>query len=401
MIDISSYNAVVELSIKWKAYDISHEDRYFISKLNLWRDIFPKDFYDKLVNSDVGSVVEKEYLKGEYIEKYDSKNTFYINCSQFNKKFIKDRIIEPKFGRFYPKGIIEGISNIFKDNFEPFRVIGIERDKILVDFNHPFSNYNFIVSAKIINLRPKNPEIGGSCFDWIDKVAFEAGMKARWNNMPTDFFSGDSFKRDDESEDSLFYSFPRFVNHIDATAMEHISSIYSVLLKPDTDILDFMCSWNSHLPGKIKFKRVSGLGLNEQELSKNKVLDDWIVQDLNSNSTLPYDDNSFDSIICTVSIEYLVNPFEIFSEILRILKPGGIFIVTISNRWFPPKAIKIWQDLLEFERVGMVLEYFIQSGFRNINTLSIRGYPRPEGDKYFFKENFSDPIHAIWGFKKN
>lgn len=399
MIDVSSYNAVVELSLIWESCDILHEDKYFISKLNLWRDICPKDFYKRLINSDIGSVIEGEYLKGEYIEKYNPKNTFFINYSQFNKKFIKNRIIEPKIGRFYPKGIIDGISNIFKDNFEPFRVVGIENDKILVDFNHTFSMFDFVARAKVIDLRPKNPEIGGKCIDWVDKVAFDAGIQARWNNTPTDFFSGDSLERADENDDLVFYSFPRFVNHIDITAIEHISSIYKTILRPNTDILDFMCSWDSHLPDNVKFNRVSGLGLNEKELSENKALDDWVLQDLNSNSILPYEDNSFDSVICTVSIEYLKNTFKVFNEILRILKPDGIFIVTISNRWFAPKAIKIWQDLHEFERVGMVLEYFIKSGFKNINTLSIRGYPRPEGDKYFFKEEFSDPVFAVWGFK--
>ncbi|MEO1784479.1 methyltransferase domain-containing protein [Thermodesulfobium sp. 4217-1] len=399
MIDISSFNAVVELSLRWEAYNILHEDRYYISKLNLWRDIFPKEFYEKFINSDVGSLIEGEYLQGEYIERYDPKKTFFINYSQFNKKFIKDRIIEPKIGRFYPKGIIDGVSNIFKDNFEPFRLVGIENDKILVDFNHPFSRYDFVARANFIDLRPKNPEIGGKCIDWFDKVAFDAGIQARWNNTPTDFFSGESLERADENDDLVFYSSPRFVNHIDLTAIEHISSIYGSLLKPNTDILDFMCSWDSHLPKNVKFNRVSGLGLNEKELSENKALDDWTLQDLNSNSILPYEDSSFDSVVCTVSIEYLNNPFKIFNEILRILRPGGVFIVTISNRWFAPKAIKIWQDLHEFERVGMVLEYFIQSGFGNINTLSIRGYPRPEGDKYFFREEFSDPVFAVWGVK--
>ena len=29
----------------------------------------------------------------------------------------------------------------------------------------------------------------------------------------------------------------------------------------------------------------------------------------------------------------------------RLLRPGGRFVVTFSNRWFPPKVIKVWQDV--------------------------------------------------------
>ena len=81
-------------------------------------------------------------------------------------------------------------------------------------------------------------------------------------------------------------------------------------------------------------------------------------------------------------------------------RQDGYFIVTFSNRWFPTKAIKIWQDLHEFERMGMVLEYFIRSsGFKDFQTYSIRGLPRPHDDKYYPDLWYSDPVYAVWGQK--
>ena len=125
-----------------------------------------------------------------------------------------------------------------------------------------------------------------------------------------------------------------------------------------------------------------------------------IVQDLNLNSRLPLESNSFDAVVCTVSIEYLIDPLAVFAEVSRVLRPDGYFIVTFSNRWFPTKAIKIWQELHEFERMGMVLEYFLRSdGFKDLQTYSIRGLPRPHDDKYFPDLWYSDPIYAVWGQK--
>jgi hypothetical protein len=75
--------------------------------------------------------------------------------------------------------------------------------------------------------------------------------------------------------------------------------------------------------------------------------------------------------------------------------------MTFSNRWFPPKSIRIWKELHEFERMGLVLEYFERTGrFQDLETFSMRGIPRPWDDKYFPQMRFSDPVYAVWGRKR-
>jgi hypothetical protein len=62
----------------------------------------------------------------------------------------------------------------------------------------------------------------------------------------------------------------------------------------------------------------------------------------------------------------------VFTEVSRVLRSGGQFIVTFSNRWFDTKAVAIWAELHEFERMGLVLEYFQRSGeFDHLQTYSI------------------------------
>jgi hypothetical protein len=74
--------------------------------------------------------------------------------------------------------------------------------------------------------------------------------------------------------------------------------------------------------------------------------------------------------------------------------------VTFSNRWFPSKAINVWKELHDFERMGLVLEYFQKSGkFKNLKTYSMRGLLRPPQDKYFPEQRLSDPVFAVWGRK--
>jgi len=49
---------------------------------------------------------------------------------------------------------------------------------------------------------------------------------------------------------------------------------------------------------------------------------------------LPFQSNSFDYCVSTQVLEHLKNPFEFFTEIERVLKPGGTCCVT-TNQMYP------------------------------------------------------------------
>ena len=158
-----------------------------------------------------------------------------------------------------------------------------------------------------------------------------------------------------------------------------------------------MSSWTSHLPNSYENLQITGLGLNEEELWANPQLTKTMVHDLNQLTKLPFPDNSFDAVICTSSIEYLTQPLEVLAEIARVTLPGGIFITTFSDRWFPGKEIEPWADLHRFERLGLILDYFLKTGkFENVHTESVLGLPRPLTDKHIAKTYISDPIFAVW-----
>ena len=66
---------------------------------------------------------------------------------------------------------------------------------------------------------------------------------------------------------------------------------------------------------------------------------DFEIQDLNKNPKLPYEDNTFDVITNAVSVDYLSRPIEVFKEMHRVLKPGGLAAMSFSNRCFPTKGM--------------------------------------------------------------
>lgn len=161
----------------------------------------------------------------------------------------------------------------------------------------------------------------------------------------------------DNTDDRDFYSMPRFVTHVDQGFIDQLTQLYSDRLLPNTRILDLMSSWVSHLP-EMEFAHVEGHGMNQEELARNARLNHYFVQNLNDNPQLPLLDQDFDAVINCVSVQYLQYPDAIFSEIHRILKPGGIAIISFSNRMFFQKAIAAWRDGTEASRVELVKSYF-------------------------------------------
>jgi len=393
--------AAVEFELHWKSDQGMHTDCFFAGKVNFWRDILPKPLLDKLMNRSVGDSVEHSFGAGEILPGLDPSKRFHISHSQFEGDSRTGTIVHPRQGRFYPKGILKGVANVFRANIEPFRCAEVGDSGILVDFSHPLCGKELHVKATVREIMDGTAGRSGTSNDWMEIITAGPGMQARWNGQATDFFSDTPFARPDEQPDGQFYENPRFVNHLDGTAIEAVSGLYERMLHDGDRVLDLMSSWTSHLPSRLTFEDVTGLGLNPEELKRNERLTRAVIHDLNENPVLPFDEASFDAVICTVSVEYLTQPVAVFKNAGRILRPGGCFVATFSNRWFPPKAVNVWQQINEFERMGLVSEYFLLSGeFRDIGTYSVRGLPRPEGDKYYGEVSVSDPVYGVWAYRR-
>lgn len=176
------------------------------------------------------------------------------------------------------------------------------------------------------------------------------------------------FEREDASPDHHFYSAPRFVTHIDPATIAALTELYRELIPPGSRVLDLMSSWVSHLPPDVKYARVTGLGMNREELEGNAQLSDWVVHDLNERPELPCPDQSFDFVLNAVSVQYLVQPLEVFRSACRVLVPGGAHLVATSHRLFPTKAILAWRSLDAPDRLRLIGHYFELAG----------GYDPPE-----------------------
>jgi len=390
-------------SLSWQSDFATHIDSQFVDKLNVWRDYFPPELDIQLDGSSAGTRISSSFSAGEVLPEFSKSEIYSIKQQQFNRDFSTRFRLEPRLGRFYPRGMFENIPGNTRSNVQPCRIIGLDEDSITTDFNHPLAAKALDVGMRIIRIWEGGQEHGGRCNDIIEMLTTNGpGMQARYNGSATDFWSDDPFVRQDSSADDTFYAKPRLVDHLDKSCSQQIAELYKQLLPHDGRILDLMSSWVSHLPAEFSSATVTGLGMNQHELERNPMLAQTLVHDLNQQAQLPFEDEAFDGIVCTASVEYLVSPKQVFSELARILKPGAPLVITFSNRWFPPKAIKAWGNAHEFERMGLVLEYCLNNGaFEKLHTYSLRGLPRPQDDKYAGQLLLSDPVYAVWGSKRS
>jgi len=193
--------------------------------------------------------------------------------------------------------------------------------------------------------------------------------------------SADPFARLDPSDDARFYAVDRKVVHIEQGAIDALRARYSELLRPGATVLDLMSSWRSHLPDGLG--RVVGLGMNQPELEDNPQLDEWIVHDLNRTPALPFADDEFDAVVCAVSVQYLVRPVEVLTDVRRVLRPGGPVVISFSNRCFPTKAVAVWLNSSDRQHCALVRTYLESAGFTAVSDQQV---PTPD-----------DPLYVVVG----
>ena len=182
----------------------------------------------------------------------------------------------------------------------------------------------------------------------------------------------------DASNDQLFYFLPKFVQHASDEARSALTEYYKCAFPENAAVLDLCSSWTSHYPD-VPFERCAILGMNPLELLANSKKTEWTVRNLNLNPTLPYGDDEFDVVTNALSVDYLTKPLDVFREIHRVLKPGGLAAMAFTNRCFPTKVVPIWtRPFTDEAHAQIVANYFhFAGGFTDISVADVSkpGWP--------------------------
>jgi dTDP-4-amino-4,6-dideoxygalactose transaminase/ubiquinone/menaquinone biosynthesis C-methylase UbiE len=155
---------------------------------------------------------------------------------------------------------------------------------------------------------------------------------------------------------ALFYDQEHYDNGW-TVLLNHIAYTLKSYLKPDTFILDIGCGTGllARELNSYGFKNIQGLDISQNSLDLLK--DPGIYNALHLEelgNTLSFADNRFDALVSTGVFTRNQVPLESFKELIRILKPGGIFAVVLrvedDDLYYKPIqdycALNVWQEIL-------------------------------------------------------
>lgn len=203
-------------------------------------------------------------------------------------------------------------------------------------------------------------------------------------------FVHNALHHEDVEDDEEFYEQPDHSHHFGNRSMMALSSFYADFLPSIgvvRQLVEIAAGWDSHLPSSYMPTSLVGMGMNKQELDKNHRLSQRIVQNLNTNPVLPFLDGSVDAFLTSEGAHYLTSPIEVFREMRRALKPGGVVVASFTNKQSTPKkVVKAWRKIGDLERCVMLMSYLKYSGFERYEA-----YEVDTGDE-------KDPLYVILGY---
>lgn len=381
----------IDFQLQWKSSFAEHTDSFLISKIDIINDVFPVNVKNELTNLSIGNSFSQTIQAKDLLgEGYSSNKVITFDTSLFNTQF-KNQVSPATLYRFYPSAIAwQGLGTTEKD-YSPFRLMAKNNEEMIADCNHPLAKY--YLTLKATKLREYESKENVPKKD-IGRILTERGpgMQAPFEFGDSVFFDEYPFKTSNKNKITK--------PAIDLMAVKLLEELNTRLLAKHSKILDVVSDDSTYLDKDYRPGLLTGIGANEELLSSNERLDTYIVQDLNKLITLPFEDNSFDDAICSLSIEYLTNPLALMNEIARVVNSKGKFIVSFTDKFIMGETISLWSQLHPFERIQLVLEYFRKSGlFSELNTFSKRGVLKSSESIKSSKKPCSN-IYAVWGTVK-
>ncbi len=165
-------------------------------------------------------------------------------------------------------------------------------------------------------------------------------------------------------------------------------------------VLEILSGPRSLMPESVLDRQVTGTGASLEDLRQNRSLTRRTVLDLNRTPALPFADASFSVCVLLFGIETLENSLEVFSEVARVLKPDGLFLVFYSPVTDPELATPRWGFMDNRQRLSLVSSCFEKTdAFGRITAYGTRKRRRTEASRKRNPVRDQAPVWIVYSRK--
>jgi SAM-dependent methyltransferase len=151
-----------------------------------------------------------------------------------------------------------------------------------------------------------------------------------------------------------YVKFTTYQDFEDVKRLNFIVKPIKGLNYPTAKVLDIGCGnrYISLASGSLNFE-VIGVDIDQKSIdmaSSRITFSNVSFQVLDANSFALED--AFDAVVCSEVLEYLTKPYELSESIYHILKPGGVFVATVTNG-YGPRELLITRPMQFLARKGL------------------------------------------------
>ncbi|NBH09350.1 methyltransferase domain-containing protein [Amycolatopsis sp. SID8362] len=138
------------------------------------------------------------------------------------------------------------------------------------------------------------------------------------------------------------------------------------------DVLEVAVGTGLNLPRYPPGVTLTGLDLSEGMLAVARTREPARPVTLRQGDAqaLPFDDASFDTVVCTFGLCAIPDPAAAVAEMARVLRPGGRLILAdhVVSTWWP---VRVAQWLLELASVPLAGEHFRRRPLRLVEAVGL------------------------------
>jgi SAM-dependent methyltransferase len=148
--------------------------------------------------------------------------------------------------------------------------------------------------------------------------------------------------------------------------VDDLAEALASIPQPVEDVLDVLCGTRPYEDMLPAGARCTGIDIDNHYGSA----------DLTTHAFLPFDDGSFDLVLCISGFHYLPDPRRGAEEIRRVLRPGGTVLITVPVVWEYDRTIPeqrftgpelealfaSWEDVEVVENGGRAVSWALLTG---------------------------------------